>query len=213
MSTRRLPRGRNALPPEEVARVQRERLCHAMAEVMAEKGYAATSVEDVLKRAGVSRLSFYRLFESKLDCFLAALDRAAGLLLERVTEALGAFDADGDPLERYERAVTVYLEALQEEWPFTRLCLVETYAAGSRAVAHRSRFHAAMADVHAAILGVTDERGLLACRMVAAALVALIAVPIAEDDREGLRAVGPQVIAHVRSLWEHGAFGVSTGPA
>ena len=74
---RRLPRGRHALAPEEVARRQRERLMLAMAQAMSDKGFAATSVEDVLKRAAVSRQSFYRLFSSKLDCFLAAFDEAA----------------------------------------------------------------------------------------------------------------------------------------
>ncbi|HEX2312125.1 MAG TPA: TetR/AcrR family transcriptional regulator [Thermomonospora sp.] len=211
-TTRRLPRGRNALPPDEVARVQRGRLCQAMAEVMAEKGYAATSVEDVLRRAGVSRLSFYRLFGSKLDCFMAALDRSAGLLLQRIAEALGADGArGGDPLERYERAAAVYFEALEAEWSSTRLCLVETFAAGPRAVAHRDRFHEVMAEVHADLLGVTDERGVLACRMVTAAVISLIAVPVAANDRAALRAVRPQVIAHVRALWECGAFGAGTG--
>ncbi|REE95921.1 TetR family transcriptional regulator [Thermomonospora umbrina] len=209
---RRLPRGRNALPPEEVARLQRARLCQAMAEVMAEKGYAGTAVEDVLKRAGVSRLSFYRLFDSKIDCFMAALDGSAGRLLERVAEALGSSGAVADPLERYERGVAAYLDALEAEWPSTRLCLVETYAAGPRAVAHRNDFHQAMAEVHADILGVTDEVGLLACRMVTAAIIALITAPVAENDREGLRAVGPKVIDHVRLLWNRGAFGPGTGP-
>ncbi|MGV9771413.1 TetR/AcrR family transcriptional regulator [Streptosporangium sp. NPDC003464] len=209
----RLPRGRNALPPEEVARLQRGRLCRAMAEVMAEKGYVATSIEDVLKRAKVSRLSFYRLFDSKLDCFMAAFDHACGLLLERVMGAIGTSGTGGDPMESYERAITVYLEALEAEWPYTRIYLVEIYAAGPEAVARRRELHAFMASVHAEALGVTDDQGLLTCRMLVAATSALVTVPVAENDRAGLRAVGPQLIAHVRSLWNCGSFGAGTGPA
>ncbi len=214
MSTsRRLPRGRNALPLEEVARLQSERLCSAMAEVMTEKGYVATSVEDVLKRAGVSRLSFYRLFDSKLDCFMAALKRSSGLLTERVTAEIEAIGMDGDPLERYERAVAAYFEGIEAEWPSTHICLVEAFAAGPRALSHRREMQSMMVDLHVGMLGVTDERGLLACRMVVAALQTLVTIPVAENDRETLRAVGPQMVAHVRSLWNSGAFGEGTGPA
>lgn len=207
MSTsRRLPRGRSALPLEEVARVQRERLCQAMAEVMAEKGYVATSVEDVLKRAKVSRLSFYRLFESKLDCFMAALERSRGLISAWVMDSIGT---DDDPLARYEQAVAAYLQGIELEWASARLCLVEAYAAGPAALAHRREMQAAIADIHVAVLGATEERGLRACRMLAASTVALVTLPVAENDREALRALHPEMVAHVRSLWNAGVFGAA----
>ncbi|WP_344967787.1 TetR/AcrR family transcriptional regulator [Streptosporangium fragile] len=212
-SSYRLPRGRNALPPEEVERLQRERLCRAMAEVMAEKGYVATSVEDVLKRARVSRLSFYRLFDSKLDCFMAAFDHACELLFKRVMGAIETSGTGGDPMEGYERAVTVYLEALEAEWPYTRVYLVEVYAAGPEAVARRRELNAFMASFYADALGITDDQGLLTCRMLVAATSALVTIPVAENDRAGLRAVAPQLIAHVRTLWDCGAFGAGTGRA
>ncbi len=200
------------MPPEEVERLQRERLCRAMAEVMAEKGYVATSVEDVLKHAGVSRLSFYRLFDSKLDCFMAAFEDACELLFERVTGAIKTSGTGDDPMERYKRAITVYLEALEAEWPHTRIYLVEVYAAGPQAVARRRELHAFMASFYADALGVTDDQGRLTCRMLVAATSALVTVPVAENDREGLRAVAPQLVAHVRTLWNSGAFGAGTGP-
>ncbi|MEO3786771.1 TetR/AcrR family transcriptional regulator [Actinocorallia sp. B10E7] len=213
MSTpRRLPRGRNALPLEEVARLQRERLCRAMAEAMAEEGYAGTSVEDVLKRARVSRLSFYRLFDSKLDCFTASLDRANELLLGWITDAIGTSGTGGDPVERYERALGAYFDMIEAEWAYARLCMVEVYAAGPGAVSHRSGIHEAMVALHAEVLGVTDEQGLLACHMLVAATVALTTPLAAENDREGLRSVGPQLVAYVRSLWNAGVFGAGTGP-
>ncbi|MEV4258826.1 TetR/AcrR family transcriptional regulator, partial [Spirillospora sp. NPDC049652] len=90
---RRLPRGRHALAPEEVERIHRDRLYAAMAEAMAERGYVRTSVEDVLKRAVVSRQSFYRLFDSKLDCFMGAFERAGEILVAHVLEALGLYQA------------------------------------------------------------------------------------------------------------------------
>ena len=41
---------------------------------VAEKGYAATTVGDLLEISGVSRSSFYDLFRDKEDCFLATFD-------------------------------------------------------------------------------------------------------------------------------------------
>ncbi|WP_030175280.1 TetR/AcrR family transcriptional regulator [Spirillospora albida] len=207
MSTsRRLPRGRSALPLEEVARVHRERLCRAMADVMAEKGYIATSVEDVLKRAKVSRQSFYRLFGSKLDCFMAALERSSGLISEWV---IGSVATDSDPLARYDQAIGAYLQGIELEWASARLCLVEAYAAGPAALAHRREMQAAIADIHAAVLGVTGERGLRACRMLAASTVALVTLPVAENDREALLGLRPEMVAHVRALWNAGVFGAA----
>ena len=77
----RPPRGRHRLPPEVVARSQRERLLEAAVRVVAAKGYAATTVGDLTKEAGVSRTTFYELFEDKEACFLAAYDNAVEALV------------------------------------------------------------------------------------------------------------------------------------
>ena len=70
----RPPSGRHRLPREVVAQSQRERMLEAMIRVVAKKGYAATTIADVTKAAGVSRTTFYELFEDKEACFLAAYD-------------------------------------------------------------------------------------------------------------------------------------------
>jgi AcrR family transcriptional regulator len=85
----KLPRGRHGLSPELVARSQRERLIAAVVRVTAAKGYQATSVADILKAAGVGRESFYRYFENKEDCFLAANDMLIDDLEAGVVEAYG----------------------------------------------------------------------------------------------------------------------------
>jgi AcrR family transcriptional regulator len=67
-----LPRGRHGIPPELIVANQRERLFSAAAELIAEKGYAALLVGDATSRAGVSRATFYKLFDDKYECVLAA---------------------------------------------------------------------------------------------------------------------------------------------
>ncbi|MFF5259873.1 TetR/AcrR family transcriptional regulator [Actinomadura viridis] len=217
---RRLPRGRHALAREEVERIQRSRLCQAMAEVMTEKGYVGTSVEDVLKRAGVSRQSFYTLFSSKIDCFMAAFACAGELLLERLGAAIGdgaggvpAGPASAGPapaaderLELCERAILAYLGALADELPYARLFLVEVYAAGPEAIQRRSRLQEVISDALADLLGTGDEAGRFACRVIVAATSAMVTVPVAENDRDALRALGPPLIEHVRLLWKAGVL-------
>ncbi|MFI6514417.1 TetR/AcrR family transcriptional regulator [Spirillospora sp. NPDC050679] len=230
-ASRRLPRGRHALSREEVDRIQRTRLCAAMADVMAEQGYVATSVEDVLKRAGVSRQSFYRLFDSKADCFMASFDMAADILLRRVLDSLGdgaggeqaeqaeasakappdGRDDRDEPLRRFERAVTAYLDVLAAELPFARLFLVEVYAAGPEALRRRGELQATLSGTLADLLEVTDEAGRFTCQMIIAATSAMVTVPVAERDPERLHAIGPALIGHVRNLWRADAFGKGTG--
>ena len=65
-------------------RSQRDRILLAMADAMAENGYVGTSVAQIIRRAGVSRETFYEQFSSKEDCFTSAYDRAVELLLERI---------------------------------------------------------------------------------------------------------------------------------
>ena len=84
-----LPRGRHKLAPDDVRASQRERLVRAMLETVAERGYEATTVPDVVARARVSRNAFYEFFDDKIDCFIAACDDAAAEMLDQLRECLG----------------------------------------------------------------------------------------------------------------------------
>lgn len=85
----RLPRGRHGLPREFVAQNQRERLFAGLAESLLERGYDGTTVSMIGKRAGVSKSDFYKQFESKDACFLAAYDHSVAWIRERVAAACG----------------------------------------------------------------------------------------------------------------------------
>jgi AcrR family transcriptional regulator len=83
----RLPRGPHALPQEVVIAHQRERLLDAAAAAMAEQGYAGLTVRDLIVRAGVSRRTFYQLYDDKIECVLAAHERAFERLGEKLASA------------------------------------------------------------------------------------------------------------------------------
>jgi AcrR family transcriptional regulator len=186
-SSRRLPRGRHGLSRATVVRSQRERLLRAMAETMAARGYARTSVADVLRAAGVSRETFYEQFTSKEDCFLAAYDAAAGLLLAEIPRP-GAGAPVADRLEAFERGIGAYLDALAAEPEFARLFLVEVYAAGPQAIARRAAMQRRFVDVLSETL---DPRGTdrFAVEALVAAIAQMVTSKLAVSDVNGLRAL------------------------
>ncbi|MEV0249846.1 TetR/AcrR family transcriptional regulator [Nocardia sp. NPDC050712] len=191
-AARQLPRGRHGLPREQVIASQRERILQAMAEAMAENGYVGTSVAVVLKRAGVSRETFYEQFRSKEDCFEAAYERAVGGLLTHIANASATPESDpGAPVDpdRMGRILGAYLDGLAAEPAYARLFLVEVYAAGSKAVARRAQMQESFVALMAEVLGAETEAQRFACQTLAAGVSAMVTARIAVDDLDGLRAL------------------------
>jgi AcrR family transcriptional regulator len=121
-----------------VARSQRERLLEAAVRVVATKGYGAMTIGDLTAAAGVSRTTFYELYEDKEACFLAAYDNAVDALVRRV---IGAYESEQEWPERAAAGLTALLETLAEEPALARLSLVDIGNAGP--VAQR-RYRAAI---------------------------------------------------------------------
>jgi AcrR family transcriptional regulator len=126
----RPPRGRHGLPPEVVARSQRDRLLEATMRIVADKGYAATTVTDLTKQAGISRTTFYELFEDKEACFLAAYDDSVDTLVRRISVA---YEAQERWPDRARAGLETLLEALAADPAQARLALVDVAAAGPAA--------------------------------------------------------------------------------
>ncbi len=124
---RRLPPGPHGIPPELVARNQRERLIAAMAEVCAEKGYAASTVADVARQAGVSTASFYRQFKSRQECMLSSFEELFGRLLEALERSC---ESEAEPAEKGRAAIRTAAALLAGDLPTTRLLTVEIVAVG-----------------------------------------------------------------------------------
>ena len=132
----RLPRGRHGLPREAVTESQRGRILQAMVEVVSERGYPETRVVDVIEVAGVSRKTFYELFSSKEDCFLATYDVLLGNLLGDT--ARGFESTPGAPwAERVAGGLGELLKHLSEHPDEARYAIVEVLAAGPKALARR----------------------------------------------------------------------------
>lgn len=192
-----LPRGRHGLSRAEVAATQRERIFTAMAEAMAERGYVETPVAEVLRRAGVSRETFYQQFASKQECFLAAYDEVAATMRAAFTAGL---ETEGTPLDRFASLLRAYLDALAEDPSRSRLFLVETWAAGTEVMRRRLAFQQEAAEGLALVMGAEDAQGRFACEALLAAVVHLVTARLVLDAPAGLAALHPRLVALAASL-------------
>jgi AcrR family transcriptional regulator len=167
-----------------------------MAEAMAEKGYVNTSVQDVLRRARVSRETFYRLFSSKQDCFIAAYQRAADRVLELLERAA---TSDGTKLERFERTIGVYLDALASEPAFARLFMVEVYSAGEQVLERRAEIQRRFTELMSDGFDAQTPTERFACETLVAAVITMVTARLAANEIAGLRALRKPLVELVRA--------------
>jgi AcrR family transcriptional regulator len=132
----RLPRGPHSLSREEVAANQRWRLMRAMVDAVGERGYAKTTVSDVIGRARVSRKAFYEHFANRKACLLATYDWIVAKGMRAIASAYHDADSSaggrGAAIEELFERVVVDPNAL-------RLVMLEIGAAGPEGIARREQ--------------------------------------------------------------------------
>jgi AcrR family transcriptional regulator len=106
--------------------------------IVAAKGFGATTVTDLTREAGISRTTFYQLFDDKEACFLAAYDNAVDQLVRRIS---AAYEAEERWPDRARAGLATLLETLAADPAQARLALVDVAAAGPAA---QRRFRAAV---------------------------------------------------------------------
>jgi AcrR family transcriptional regulator len=134
-TTRASGRDISGVGREKVFEIQRARILAAMTEVAAERGAANVTVAHVVSRSGVSRRTFYELFDDREACFLAAFDDASKQIAMRVVPA---YEGEKRWRERIRAGLAELLDCLDEEPRAGRLCIVESLAAGPRALERRA---------------------------------------------------------------------------
>jgi AcrR family transcriptional regulator len=120
----------------QLADLQRARLLSAMFDVATERGAANVTIAHVVERSGVSRRTFYELFEDREDCFLAAFEQAIGFAGERV---LPAYRLEGKWRERIRAALSALVAFLEDEPVIGRLLVIESLAGGQRTLERRAQ--------------------------------------------------------------------------
>jgi len=129
----------------QVADIQRARMLGAMVQEISERGAANVAVAHIVGRSGVSRRTFYEIFEDREDCFLAAFDEALGRVAAVVVPA---YEQAGTWRSQVRAALTALLEVLAADPATGRLLIVESLAAGPVA---RERRRQAILQIVAAV--------------------------------------------------------------
>lgn len=122
---------------------QRARLIAGLVDAACERGYAGTTVSEVIRRAGVSRPTFYEYFKDRDDCFLAAHRELGARLVAEVERTVAAATP-----EQAQRTVVKRLVEIAERMPAQAQFLAnETMAGGPRALDQHDRLIDAISDM------------------------------------------------------------------
>ncbi len=108
-------------PPPRAQRTRASILAAAEA-LFAERGFAATRLEDVAERVGIRRASIVYYFRDKTELYDAVLESVFGDLLMRVEAAL---TASGPLATRIEAAVSAWVDCIGARPSLARILLRE----------------------------------------------------------------------------------------
>jgi AcrR family transcriptional regulator len=129
----RQPPGAEPVSRDRAAADQRRRILEATAELIAERGYQETTMEEVVRRARVGYATFYKHYPDKEAAFLALLDAAIEQTAERVEAAYRR--EEGPWTDRVGAALGALFEDVAANPAPARAVLVEAVAAGNEAAA------------------------------------------------------------------------------
>ena len=122
--------GRPRRSAPEVSENHRLRIIFATAEIVSPHGYAATTVAEITRAAGIDGRVFYKLFAGKRDAFAAVREFA---FQNAMAVTAGAFFVGEDWPQRVWQAGATFTQYLQEHPALTHACVVESHAGGAAA--------------------------------------------------------------------------------
>jgi AcrR family transcriptional regulator len=129
---------------EPALKTQHGRILDAMVQVVHERGYARTSVSSVSARAKLSRRTFYEVFDSLEDCFLAFMDQATQHASGLISQT---FEGKDSWLDGVRAALASLLAFFDSEPILAHVMLVEASEAGARARERRARHLATLTSL------------------------------------------------------------------
>ncbi len=106
---------------------RREQLLDVAKKLFAERGFDATSIEEIAHRAGVSKPVVYEHFGGKEGLYAVVVDREMQSLLDKVTSAL----TGGHPRVLLEQAAVALLDYIETESDGFRIMVRDSPVASS----------------------------------------------------------------------------------
>lgn len=127
----------------------RHRLLEGMAHAVAAKGYADTTISDIVREASVSRRTFYEHFSTKAECLIALYEAASRNALKVLRDSI---DPGHEWQTQVERALTAYLGCMQQNPVLMRTLFIEILGLGAEGLAARRRVNNEIADFMLAVV-------------------------------------------------------------
>jgi AcrR family transcriptional regulator len=128
--------------PIPVDQEHRSRVLEGMARAVAAKGYAETTIADVVREARVSRRTFYEYFSSKAECLIALYEAASHNALDVLRSSI---DPNLTWEMQVEKAITAYFQCLALNPVLLRTLFVDILGLGQEGLAARRRVNDAIA--------------------------------------------------------------------
>ena len=192
--------GRGAGPSDgALPSPQRERILDAAERLIGDRGCAGTSIEAIVKEAGVSSVTFYEFFAGKEECFVAAFDRAVAWGMDRMAAAIREAGEAGELSwpEQLATGLRTTTKLIVEAPERARLCLVEAQTGG---IELNGRFETALDRVAAklregrALSTAADDLPATHEEATAGALAWLLRERLETGGAEKLEALYPELI-------------------
>jgi AcrR family transcriptional regulator len=125
------------------------RLLEGMANAVAAKGYADTTIADIVRESSVSRRTFYEHFSTKADCLIALYEAASHNALKVLRNSI-------DPVHGWEaqveHALAAYLGCIAQNPVLMRTLFIEILGLGTQGLLARRRVNQEIADFMLAVV-------------------------------------------------------------
>ncbi len=195
----KLPRGPHRLTDEQVAEDQHRRLIEAMVALAGKRGYAATTVADIIKRAEVSRKTFYEHFEDRPDLLLAAFDEVSSTTFDEVRKAT---QHTGEPKRQLEALARRLCSVARKSPGAIALCTIEIAAVDPDGLERRERLISEYGALIDRCLSAGDQLPALPAtlaRILAGGIHRTIDAQLRMGNRDKLAAISIQLARWMRS--------------
>lgn len=187
----------------------RSRLLTAMAQALTAQGYAAVTIADVVRLAGVSRRTFYEHFDGKQACFEALYRAASGTALRTLRDAI---DTSQPWQNQLERALGAYLAHLAAGPELLRSLFVDIHHLGDAGAALRRETMTRLADFMCETINRPQPAAAPTLRPLTpqlsmaavGAINELVLIAIERDEAAQLACLTPAAVRIVRALAQAG---------
>ncbi|MBL1075275.1 TetR/AcrR family transcriptional regulator [Nocardia sp. 2] len=188
----RLPRGTHGIDPAEVLHSQRMRMYFGVLEAVAERGYTATTVADIVARANVSRRTFYQMFKDRDECFTGAFEAAVDMIIGYLDASIRDVPQD-DWRALLRTTLTEYLNRLADNAECAHALHIEALAAGPVVAEQRRRMKTLLAQRMQGAFRIGRGTGEVPADIPAEIFEALIGA-IDDRIRDCMQTSGPQAL-------------------